>query len=59
MSSGAMKFVKGLGWGIAVGCVAGVIGDQCMRNSRRGLKRNMSKALKNVSDLMEEVGSMF
>ena len=59
MSNGMMKFMKGMGWGLAVGCVAGAVGECYMRRSRRGFKKNMGKALKNVSELVEEVSSMF
>ena len=59
MSNGMTKFMKGMGWGLAVGCVAGVVGECYMRKSKRGLKKNMEKALKNVSELVEEVSGMF
>ncbi len=59
MASNMMKFMKGMGLGVMVGCVAGAIGNQCMRNNKKGLKRNMGKALKNMSELVEEVSDMF
>lgn len=59
MANNMMKFIKGMGLGVMVGCVAGAVGNHCMRNKRKGLKRNMGKALKNVSELVEEVSDMF
>ena len=59
MSNSMVKFMKGMGWGLAVGCVAGAVGECYMRKRRRGLKKNMGKALKNVSELVEEVSDLF
>lgn len=59
MSKGFMKFMRGMGIGIAVGCIAGAMGNQYMHSGKKGLKKNLGKALKNMSDLVEEVGEMF
>ena len=59
MSKGFMKFMRGMGIGLAVGCVAGAVGNQYMHSGKKGLKKNLGKALKNMSDLVEEVGDMF
>ncbi len=59
MSSGVMKFVKGMGLGIVVGCMAGAVGNQYMHSGKKGLKKNVGKALKNMSQLVEEVSDMF
>lgn len=59
MAKGLMNFVKGMGIGLAVGCMAGAVGNQYMHSGRKGLKKNLGKALKNMSSLVEEVGEMF
>lgn len=59
MSRGIMKFVKGMGLGVVVGCVAGAVGNQYMHSGKKGLKKNVNKALKNMSELVEEVSQMF
>ncbi|MBQ9964357.1 MAG: hypothetical protein IJP14_04475 [Clostridia bacterium] len=59
MSKGVMNFVRGMGMGLALGCLAGAVGNQYMQNGKKGLKRNLGKALKNMSDLVQEVGDMF
>ncbi len=59
MASNMMKFMKGMGLGVMVGCVAGAVGNHCMHTRRKGIKRNVGKALKNVSELVEEVSDMF
>ena len=59
MSRGIMKFVKGMGLGVVVGCVAGAVGNQYMHSGKKGLKKNVNKALKNMSELVEEVSDMF
>ncbi len=59
MSNGVMKFMRGMGIGIMVGCVAGAVGNQYMHSGKKGLKKNVTKALKNMSNLVEEVSEMF
>ena len=59
MSKSVMNFVRGMGMGLALGCVAGALGNQYMQNNKKGFKRNFGKALKNMSDLVQEVGDMF
>lgn len=59
MSRGIMKFVKGMGVGLMVGCVAGAVGNQYMHSGKKGLKKNVNKALKNMSELVDEVSQMF
>ena len=59
MSKGLMKFMRGMGIGLAVGCIAGAVGNQYMHSGKKGLKKNLGKALKNMSDLVEEVGELF
>ena len=54
-----MGFVKGAGMGIAVGCIAGAMGSRYMHANKKGLKKNVGKALHNVGDLMDNITSMF
>ena len=46
MKNTMMKMVKGVGIGMAIGCVAGI-------------KKNMGKALRSVGDLVDDVTSFF
>lgn len=59
MTKGVMGFVKGAGMGIALGCVVGAVGSSYMRHNKKGIKKNVGKALHSVGDLMENVTSMF
>lgn len=59
MSTRGMKFIKGMGIGLAVGCMVGAVGSHCMRNGKRGLRKNVGKALKDMSELVEQVGELF
>ncbi len=59
MSKSLMKFAKGMGLGLVVGCMAGAVANQYVHNGKKGLKRTAGKALKNLSGLMEDLGDMF
>lgn len=59
MSKGLMKFAKGMGIGLAVGCMTGAVANQYMHSGKRGLKKSVGKALKNMSELVEDLGEMF
>ena len=59
MTRGVSGFMKGIGMGIAVGCIAGAVGNSYMHSNTMGLKKNVGKALRNVGDLMDNVTSMF
>lgn len=59
MTKGVMGFVKGAGMGIAVGCIAGAIGSSYMHTNKKGIKKNVGKALRSVGDLMDNVTGMF
>ena len=59
MTRGVSGFMKGSGMGIAVGCIAGAVGNSYMHSNKKGLKKNVGKALRNVGDLMDNVTSMF
>lgn len=59
MSKSCMKFIKGLGVGMAAGCAAGIVGCAYWKTHKRGFKKNMSRALRNMSELVENVNGMF
>ena len=59
MSRSSMRFFKGMGFGVAVGMAAGVTVCCYLKQHRRGFKRSMSKALRNMGDLVEHVNEMF
>ena len=59
VAKGFMKFAKGMGIGLAVGCVTGVIANQYVHSGKKGMKKTVGKALKNMSELAEELGEMF
>ncbi|MGN0171424.1 MAG: hypothetical protein ACI39E_01410 [Acutalibacteraceae bacterium] len=59
MTKSSAKFIKGMGMGTVVGCVAGVVGYSYMRRNKKGVKRNVGKALRNMSELVENVNGMF
>ena len=59
MTRGVSGFMKGIGMGIAVGCIAGAVGNSYMHSNKKGLKKNVGKALRNVGYLRDIVPSMF
>lgn len=50
---------RGLCIGVMAGMVAGAMGMCYMQKNRRGIKKNVGRALRNVGDLMDNVTSMF
>lgn len=54
-----MSFVKGTGIGIMMGSVAGMAGYGYMQTHKKGMKKNVSKALRNMGDLVDNVTGMF
>ncbi len=54
-----MNFAKGMGIGLAVGCMAGAVCSHCVRHGKRGLRKNVGKALKEMSELVDQVGELF
>lgn len=54
-----MSMAKGIGIGMALGCVAGAVGSYYLHTHRKGFKRNMSKTLRSVGDLVDSVTEMF
>lgn len=54
-----MNFVKGMGLGTAVGMVSGAVGYAMVKQNKRGVKKNVSKALRSMSQLVDNVGNLF
>ncbi len=54
-----MKMAKGVGIGMALGCVAGAIGSYYLYDNKKSIKRNMGKALRSVGDLVDTVTGFF
>ncbi len=59
MTRSGIRFLKGMGLGLAAGCAVGVMGVCYMKRHRKGMKRNVSKALRNMSELVDSVNHMF
>ena len=59
MGKSLMNFMKGMGIGIAVGCMAGAVANQYVHSGKRGMKKTVGKAMKNLSELVEDIGDMF
>ncbi|MBQ6705993.1 MAG: hypothetical protein IJN07_00585 [Clostridia bacterium] len=59
MAKGMMKMMKGIGIGMALGCMAGAVGSYYLYDNRKGIKRNMGRALRSVGDLVDDVTSFF
>ena len=53
------NFFKGIGMGAALGIAVGAAGSMYMRANKKGLKKNVGKALRNVGDLVDDVSGMF
>lgn len=51
-------FAKGMGIGILAGCVAGIAGICYVRCHKKGIKRNIGKAMRNVGNLMDDITRM-
>lgn len=52
-------FMKGSMLGLMIGSVLGMMGMNYMHHNRRGVKRNVGRALRTVGDLTDSVFSMF
>ena len=59
MNRGVSGFMKGIGMGIAGRCVPGAMGNRYMKSNKKGLKKNVGRALRNVGDLVDNVTGMF
>ena len=57
--SSMMSFVKGAGIGMMMGSVAGAVGYSYMRSHKKGMKKNVSKTLRNMGDRLDNVTGMF
>lgn len=53
-----VNFVKGVGMGMVVGAVAGAVGQSMMHKNKRGIKKNVGKALRNMGALVDNVTDM-
>jgi hypothetical protein len=53
------SFMKGAGMGAIIGIAAGAAGSMFIRANKKGLKKNVGKALRNVSNLVDDVSAMF
>ena len=56
---GMTKMIKGVGLGMALGCVVGAIGSYYLYDNRKCVKRNVGKALRSVGDLADSITSFF
>ncbi len=54
-----MKFIKGLGMGMLAGGVAGMLGCCYLKRHKKSMKKSMSRALRNMSELVDNVNGMF
>ncbi len=54
-----MRFVRGMGLGLLAGMAAGVTACCCIKRHKRWFKRRMSRALRNMSELVDSVNGMF
>lgn len=52
-------FLKGSMMGLLIGGALGVMGMNYMRHNRRGVRRNVGRALRTVGDLTDSVFRMF
>lgn len=59
MAKGWMKMVRGIGIGMALGCMAGAVGSYYLYDNRKGIKKNMGRALRSVGDLVDDVTNFF
>ncbi|MCL2885084.1 MAG: hypothetical protein FWF49_06330 [Oscillospiraceae bacterium] len=59
MSKGVSGFMRGMGIGMAVGCVAGAVGSRAVTANKKGIKHNIGKALRNVGEVVDNVSHMF
>ena len=44
--------------GMAVGAIAGAVGHSMMQKNKRGIKKNVGKALRNMGALVDNVTGM-
>lgn len=59
MKNAFCGFLKGSVWGLLLGGALGMVGMNYMHQNRRGVKRNVGRALRTVGDLTDSVLGMF
>ena len=59
MMKSTMNMVKGVGIGMLAGAAVTVVGSQMMKTDKKHLKKSASKAMKTVSDVLDNVQYMF
>ena len=59
MTRSTMKFIRGLGMGMLAGAVAGMLGCCYLKRHKKSVKKSMSRALRNMSELVDNVNGMF
>lgn len=58
MTKGVMGFMKGVGMGVAVGCIAGAVGSKAM-HGKKSRKRTSAKPCGTLGELVDNVTGMF
>ena len=58
MSRNMGNMIKGIALGMAVGAVAYIVSSDSMKRTRRSVKKNAAKAVRNARNLMDEVEFM-
>ncbi|HHV51760.1 MAG TPA: hypothetical protein GXX54_08735 [Clostridiales bacterium] len=53
------NFMKGAGMGAVIGMAIGAAGSMYMQANKKGLKKSVGKALKNVSNIVDDVSALF
>ena len=59
MMKSTMNMVKGVGIGMLAGAAVTVVGSQMMKTYKKHLKKSACKAMKTVSDVLDNVQYMF
>ena len=59
MMKSTMNMVKGVGIGMLAGAAVTVVGSQMMKADKKHLKKSAGKAMKTVSDVLDNVQYMF
>lgn len=59
MTRGISGFMRGIGMGAMIGIAVGAAGSMYVRANKKGIKKNIGKALRNVGDLVDDVSGMF